>query len=236
MERCALFWLQRSFKIQFGTRNFPRRWATLDARTAGNVIETLIAQHDSVSLNFVIKAAAAPLPASPPHFKNVSEIGADIDAHRNYQGRKSVVHDFDFFVAHALPQKSRTQHVDGVAWNFHLIVAQQVDVGEIGGEENIVSLNCRAEQQRARSPHVDHKLRQEPCALEENPFLAASAKADVTVTVKHGKHLAVFQDTREVVSRRVPGSYVVLLGDANFIQLRTPSESSTGAGLPLSTR
>src|SRR5436190_903907 len=135
MERCALFWLQRSFKIQFGTRNFPRRWATLDARTAGNVIETLIAQHDSVSLNFVIKAAAAPLPASPPHFKNVSEIGADIDAHRNYQGSKSVVHD-----------------------------------------------------------------------------------------------------TREVVSRRVPGSYVVLLGDANFIQLRTPSESSTGAGLPLSTR
>ena len=69
--------------MQFGTGNSLGSRMTLNARPAGDVIETLIAEHHPVFLNFIIQPVAAPFTPSPTDLKNVSIVGANIDAHRN---------------------------------------------------------------------------------------------------------------------------------------------------------
>src|ERR1043166_2479831 len=55
-------------------------------------------------------------------------------------------------------------------------------------------------------------------------MLTQAARLNVSQTVENRKRGAVLKDTYAVVAGRRLGCYVVLVGEANFIQLRTPLE------------
>lgn len=61
-----------------------------------------------------------------------------------------------------------------------------------------------------------------PHAAVENTFFAQADGLNIAVMVKDGKGLAILQHAGAGFSRRSPARYVVLLGDANLFQLKSP--------------
>src|SRR5438477_9630544 len=111
------------------------------------------------------------------------------------------------------------------------VLARNIKICQVGSEEEIVWFDIRTQQQRALSPKPERHFREMPCAFEEHSLLAHPGACNVAQAVEHRKHRAILQNPGTVVGRRGFGRYVVLLGDVNFIQVRTPSSTLSGGFL-----
>ena len=86
--------------------------------------------------------------------------------------------------------------MDGVAGQNERAAVKEVGVGEIGGQQHVVVLNRRAQEEPA-SP-VDEKMEpgQKPGVLVEQTLRARFSGNDVAVMVEHREGVAVFQRPR----------------------------------------
>ena len=91
-------------------------------------------------------------------------------------------------------------------------------------------------QQRTLVPHPHHHFRQIARAIIEETLFAQAVGLHIAVPVEDSEHRPVFQYPGTVVRRRRFCGYVVLLGDVNFIQLRTPLEAASGAFFRFTSR
>src|SRR5690242_17813081 len=117
-----------------------------------------------------------------------------------------------------------------------VVFARDIKICQVGSEQEIVWFDIRTQQQRALSPKPERHFRKVPGAFEEHSLLAHPGAANVAHAVEYRKHRAVLQHPGTIVGRRGFGRYVVLLGDVNFIQVRTPSSTLSGGFLWLTSR
>src|SRR5580692_10027714 len=134
------------------------------------------------------------------------------------------------------PQETRAHHVEGSSGNHDGLIFRDVDVRQVRDEGKIVSLDVRAQEQRARIPQAEYELGEMAATAEEDAMLAQAEGFDIAVAVEDGETISVFQYSRPVLGRRRSGSYVVLLGGANFVQLRSPSVRPMDSGSRLMMR
>ena len=173
---------------------------------------------------------------SAAHLEDVGEVRGQSETQWNYQWLKRVVDDFEFFIAHVLPQEFGAFQVDHVArYDDISFFGLHIHVGKIGGEDKVVRLNRRTEQQWTQVPDGRNQMGQMTRSLEKDALLPPPCRTHITMPIENGKHVAVFQYAGEIVSGGRTRSYVVLLEDSNFIQLRTPSETVSGAVCPLTS-
>ncbi len=135
-----------------------------------------------------------------------------------------------FLVRDIAPQETRPNQMQGAAGDDDVLTLGHIDVGQVGREREVVGFDGGTEQQGARVPEVQDELRQVPCATEKNTVLTETQRFDIAITVEYGKTVSVFKYPRAVVGWGRSGRYVVLLGGANFIQLRSPSVSASDSG------
>ena len=62
------------------------------------------------------------------------------------------------------------------------------------------------------------ELRQKPRTLTEDALLLQTNCFNVSMTIKDGKHVAVFQNTSAVIDRGRFGRDIEMLSDAIFVQ------------------
>src|SRR5581483_12336269 len=202
---------------------------TFDVGAAQHVIQAFIGERNAVLIDLVVEPLSSPLPLHAPYFKDVGEIRPNRNTEGNYDLLQPIIHELEFFIAGALPEKFRPQQVQRVARNRNRVAMVNVYIGQIGAQDKVIRFDRGTEQQRTRVPQINDELGKIARTAEEDALFAQAKRFDVAITIKDRKRLPVLENPGTVVGRRRPGGYVVLLGDVNFIQFRTPSDTAGGS-------
>ena len=104
------------------------------------------------------KAAAAALTGRAANLENVGEVGIEADVERDVDCLQPVIDQGYVFEARVAPQEARADKMKSATMNGEFGVAEDVEVGKIGGEEKVVRGDCGTQQERARIPEMEREL------------------------------------------------------------------------------
>jgi len=119
-----------------------------------------------------IERAAASVTTHAADFKDVGKIGRKCDADGHAQGIEPIVCDEQLFVGNITPQETRANQMQCAAGDDDILILGHINIGEIRNKGEIVGLDGRAQEQGPSVPETQDKLRQVPCATEEDTVLA----------------------------------------------------------------
>src|SRR5262245_56461831 len=102
--------------------------------SANDVIESFIAQHESVAGVERLEPLATALPLLAPRLEQVRIVGVHGNPERERKFRVSVVVNVDALVAGSVPEKPSPADVQGATRHEVLYIGGQVRIGEVNGE------------------------------------------------------------------------------------------------------
>src|SRR5215470_7210433 len=156
-------------------------------------------------------------PLRSTHFKQVSKIRAELQRDRNGKRLESVVGNAHFLVARGTPQRLTAGQVQGPARNMNLVRPTDINIREVGREQNTVVAHGGTEEHGRIVGDRQRQFRQESRSFEEDACLSKPAHLDVAKAVKDGKHVSVLQDPVALIDGGRFGCNVKLRG-LGFIQ------------------
>ncbi len=182
-----------------------RLWRRIEADPGppGHPVETFVTEDQGGLAGDLGQLASAPLPLGATHLEDVGEVGVQVQPQIDGQWVAAEARDPQPFVADPVPEK-------GAAKDMQLAPRQreraarllEVGVGQIDGEEIVLLLHGRAEQQRAAPADPQLQPGEKPRVVEVDPLLAETDRLHVAVAIEHREHPAVLEHARPVVGAR----------------------------------
>ena len=86
-----------------------------------------------------------------------------------------------------------------IARHDDFIALRHIHIREVGGKNEIVGLDSRAQQQGTSTPQGHHQFGKMASALIEDSLLTHSQRLDVTIAIEYGEHPAVLEHPRSIV-------------------------------------
>src|SRR4029077_11829312 len=111
------------------------------------VIQAPVAQSDTFFLNKIRKAFAATGAFYSAHFKNIDKVSGEMNLYWQTYTTWRVICNAQLFVAGIAQKQFRAHQMNGSAREYHVIAMQEVDIGEICGEQGIVCPDARTQKQ-----------------------------------------------------------------------------------------
>src|SRR6478752_2618208 len=173
-----------------------------DMGPANDVIESFVAQHESLAGVECLLPLAAAIPLLAPRLEQVSIIGVHSNPDRQRELRVPVIVDADALVARPIPEKPCAAEMDGASWHEFLSIGSQIRIGEVDREERVIFLDRHTEEKRPVCSERELKLRKKTRALMIEPLRSWHDLVDITVAIEDGECLAVLQHFHAVFSQR----------------------------------
>ncbi len=92
--------------------------------------------------------------------------------------------------------------MDGATLDDLLPITHQIRISKINREEGIVLLHGGAEKHRTLTLHQQFGLREEPCPFMIQTLWTGKHLVHITVSIKYGKRLSMFQDLGSAIGQR----------------------------------
>ena len=169
-----------------------RRQGEFQPGLAQDAVEPLVGQHRRVGLD-VPPLPAAVFALDPAHFEDVGEIGFEQEGQVQAQLGIQIAQNPGAAIERAVPQEQRAEGVDRAARNDAVAADRDVGIGEVDGDEGVVLLHRRGQQQRPLVAKVELVVGQHAGPAMINPLLAAADRAGVAIAVEHRERVAVLQ-------------------------------------------
>ena len=175
-------------------------------------VEPLVAEHQARLAGDLVQLPSAPLSLGAAHLEDVEEVGVEVQPQIDLEGVAAEAGDPQPHVADPVPEEGAAKEVQ-LAPGQRERTARLLEIGvrQIDGQEIVLLLHRRAEQQRAAPAHPQLQPRKKPRVVEVDPLLAEPHRLHVAVAIEHREHPAVLEDPRPVVGARGGGLDVELV-------------------------
>ena len=174
----------------------------IDAGRALDPVQAVIAECDGlgVALHALL---AAPCPRNSADLEQIRKIRREAEGEKTALRLGPEIMHRDAFMAGAVPKEFGTAHMQGFARQHDLAVLINVGIGEIDGENDIVILHRRGQQQRPLA--VDQKLDagKMPCVVIEKAARRGAGIDDVAQGVEQREGVALFEGARPAFLNRL---------------------------------
>jgi hypothetical protein len=182
---------------------------------ADDVIEPLIAQHESFAGGERLEPLAAALPLLAPRLEQVRIIGVHRNSDRERKLRVSIVMNADAFVTCAIPEKSGAAEMQGASRHEVLSIGGKIGVREVDREKRVILLQSGTEQKGSVCSERQLTLGKKTRAFMIEALWTRNDLMDVTVTVEDGERLSVLQHFYAGRGQRRRGEDVELIVPAD---------------------
>ena len=139
-------------------------------------------------------AALGPLHSA--YFKQVAEVGAEIDAEPAMLGTGAKIVHGDAFMVGTIPEEFGAAHMQGFTRQHDLAILVDVRIGEVHVEDHIVILHCRGQQQRPLPVYQEFQQREMPHVIVENAAGAEAGMRYIAQRVEQAEAVAMLERTR----------------------------------------
>jgi hypothetical protein len=189
--------LQRDLERRLARFELGRFRRELDDGVAQVAGQPVIGEDDGVLRLYRRRDAAAPASPVPAHLEQIDEIHLKQQGDANVVRPRVEVAHRQALVGAARPDELRPDEMDRVLRDVQAAArVEEVGISQIGGQERVVVLDDRAEQQGPAV--IDQQLQagQETHVLVIETLGAAFPRHDVAVVVEHAERVAVLQRAR----------------------------------------
>ena len=207
----------REVEAQLGTAHRARRRRRGDVRAAHDAVEAPVAEHEAVGADLGREASPVPGTHRAPHLEHVLEIGLEPQREAHAHRRPPVVRHPQPLVAAAAPEEFPAEDVERAARQHETPARVDVGVREIDGEQRVVALDGRAQQQRAGVAQAQLEARQKTRSGVVEALLALPDRVDVAVAIEHREGVAVLEDARAIVDPRGGREHVEAVTDPDDV-------------------
>ena len=174
-------------------RKSGRRRIEADARLARNAIERPVDEGDFRRPALLGDDRAAPAARVAADLEQVGEVGAEFEREPHSHGLVGVVGDGEELVAARLPQELGARHVESVLREHQPVALEQVRVGQVDVEREVVGLDRGAQDERPVAFEREEQARQEAGIEVEQPRGAVLDLDHVAELVEHGEAVVVLE-------------------------------------------
>src|SRR5688572_12229909 len=137
-----------------------------------------------------------------PHLEDVRKVACELELQQQLERIIAVIVDIEALVARSVPEAHRAIDVHGPPRNDRGALARNVRIRQVDGEQGVVVLDHRAEEQRPGSGEPQAKSRQVTRVAVVHAIyteVADTRAFHVAKTVEDRKGIAMLQDSRAIV-------------------------------------
>ena len=182
-----------------------RSRCTADGNPPIHTIQPLISERNSVLGCDGLQASASPVSHLPADFEEVGKIPIHGEGEPDRNGKEAVVVHAQALEAAALPQEPSPRQMQRSARDLSLSLIGHVGIREIDVEQNVVFLDCRAEQQRPLPIDGQRETGQKTGPFVVEALRARSKRMDVAVSIEQAERVALLQHLDVVIGQRGGG-------------------------------
>ena len=174
-----------------------------EPRAPNDLVEASIGQHHGAALYAGRQRLPAPLALRAAHLEHVGEVGVERHPEIDRRRFEREVRQAQPLVAGAAPEKLRAKEVQlPTPQDQRAVTSREVGVGEIDGEQIVVFLDRRAQEQGAPAADAHLEAREEARAVMVEPLLAQTHRLHVAEPIEDRERLAVLEHTCAVIRAR----------------------------------
>src|SRR4030095_13725178 len=175
-----------------------------------------IAEEDGVVRNLRGQRAATFFALHSAHLEDVGKVSPEPDAKFHLRRIRSVVMQPQTLLQRFLPEDLRAENVHRAARDGDLILAQDIGVHEIDGENCVIILDRRAEQKRARLFEGEGEGGNKSSVLVIKAQLAPAKAFDVSEAVENGKAVVGLEHAGAIVDPRRGGENIEIFAERDY--------------------
>jgi hypothetical protein len=125
--------------------------------------------------------------------EEIGEVGGEVEREAKARRLRSVARHRKELVAARLPEELGARHVKGILGQAQLAVEEDIGVGEVDVERDVVGLHRRREHQRTAPLEGEVQPRQKTGVVVEQPRRAVLDLENVAELIEHGEAVAVLE-------------------------------------------